>query len=68
MARSYWHNSKSIKVQATVSSPNPTGPKEVFVNVNYLDELCDTEYKRTIINFIKNSKSLKIQEETAQCN
>lgn len=33
-----------------------TSPIKVFYNKNYLDEIQDTEFKRTIINFIKEFK------------
>lgn len=39
--------------------PESTSPKEMFSNENYLDELQDTELKRTLINFINESRSLK---------
>lgn len=31
----------------------------MLANENYLDELQDTEYKRTILNFIKESNAFK---------
>lgn len=40
-------------------SPKPTSPIELFFNENYLDELQDTEFKRKIINTVKEFKNLK---------
>lgn len=37
----------------------PITPINVFSNENYLDESLDTEFKRTIINLIKESKEDK---------
>lgn len=40
-------------------SPKPTSPIKLFFNENYLDELQDTEFKRKIINTVKEFKNLK---------
>lgn len=39
-----------------MSPVKSTSPIKLFYNKKYLDEIQDTEFKRTIINFIKELK------------
>jgi hypothetical protein len=56
MSNSYHKNTNHTKYYASVSLPKHTSHVEMTANENYLDELQDTGFKRTIINFIKTFK------------
>lgn len=48
-----------MKNQASISSPNPTNPVEMFANENTYVNLSTQNLKRTIMNLLKESKGLK---------
>lgn len=52
-------NKNNMKDQDSISPIKPTSPMEVFPNNNYLDKLQDTEFIRTVINFVKQFKEFQ---------
>ena len=66
-----------MKDQVNMFSPKPISPVKIFLSENYLDELQDTEFKRTLKIFIKELKGLKedtqkqfseIKEKEPECS
>lgn len=56
----------NVKYQASVFSPKSTSPREMFANENDHGELQDIEFKKMIINFIKEDtriNSMKLRRE-----
>lgn len=60
MPRSHHESTNNIKGQMTIFSPKPTSPMEMFANEIYLEETVDTEFKRTMVNSIKEYKEFKV--------
>lgn len=56
MHRSHLENANNMNDQARILFLKPTSPIEILANENYLDELQNTEVKRTIINSSRNLK------------
>lgn len=61
-------NANSIVDQISIFPLKLTALANMSVNENFLDESKYTEFKITIINFIKDSKSLKKHKETYHLN
>ena len=59
MPRSHCKNSNNIKDEASLFSPEPISPGEMFDNENCLDETQDKDLKRTTTNFIQEFKEFK---------
>lgn len=57
--RSHHKNHKQYKWSSQYHSQNPSSSFEMSINKNYLDELQDTKFKRTLIGFIKEFKEFK---------
>lgn len=64
MVISHHKDINNMKDQVNMLSLKPISPVKIFANENYLDELQDTELKRTIKIFIKELKEFK--EDTQQ--
>ena len=58
MVISHHKDINNMKDQVNMLSLKPISPVKIFANENYLDELQDTELKRTIKIFIKELKEL----------
>ena len=54
-----WISTNNVKDPGSIFSPKPISLVEIFASEDYLDEIQDTEFKRTITIFINEFKEFK---------